>query len=271
MKNTVIAFLAATIGALATIPAQAAETIKFGFSAEPYPPFFNKDSAGTWTGFEVDLKNAICKQLHATCVIVPITWDGLIPALNEKKIDVIWSSMSITDERRQVVDFTNKYYNTPSIMIGAKTDQTKIGIIANPDGKGGQILDGTNLHGKVLGVQTSSTQGNYVAKYFGAAVQMKEYDTLDNTLADLLAGRIDYVFADQIALDTFLRSDRGQDIALKAVLPDDTLLGEGVGGAVRKGDEALRQRLNTAIAALRQNGDYDRMAKKYFSFDVYGN
>jgi polar amino acid transport system substrate-binding protein len=270
-KNRVAAVLLGIIGLLTSIEAKADQVIKIGFTAEPYPPFTSQDASGKWVGFEVELKDAICKQLNATCVVVPITWDGLIAGLKEGKIDMIWSSMSITDERRQVVDFTDKYYDTPSIIIGPKIDHAKIGFVANPDGKGGQILNPADLKGKIVGVQTSSTQGYYAQKYFGAGVQTKEYDTLDNTIGDLVAGRTDYLMADKIALDPFLKSDRGQEMEVKATLPADAMLGEGIGAAVRKGDDALREQMNSAISEIRKNGVYNEIAKRYFDFDIFGS
>jgi polar amino acid transport system substrate-binding protein len=70
--------------------------LKFGIAAEPYPPFESKAASGEWVGWEIDLMNAVCKQLKEKCEIVEVAWDGIIPALTSKQIDVIWSSMSIT-------------------------------------------------------------------------------------------------------------------------------------------------------------------------------
>ncbi len=111
-----------------------------------------------------------------------MAWDGIIPALQEKKIDVIWSSMTITDERKEVIDFTDMYYDSATVLIGAKSDDAKIDF-GNPD----------SVKGKIFGVQTSTIHANFMQKYFGSAAEVKLYDTLDNALADLKAGRIDYV------------------------------------------------------------------------------
>ncbi|HEX3064363.1 MAG TPA: transporter substrate-binding domain-containing protein, partial [Dongiaceae bacterium] len=92
--------------ALGSFAAHAQDTVRFGVAAEPYPPFSSKDASGKWVGFEIDLMDAVCAQMNAKCSIVEVAWDGIIPALQAKKFDVIWSSMSITDERMKQIDFT---------------------------------------------------------------------------------------------------------------------------------------------------------------------
>ena len=246
--------------ALASYVARADDANKFGVAAEPYPPFSSKDAAGKWVGFEIDLMDAVCAQMQAKCQLVETAWDGIIPALQEKKIDVIWSSMSITTERKQKINFTNKYYNTPAIFIGPKSEEVKIDF-SNPD----------SVKGKIIGVQTSTIHANFVQKYFGSAATIKTYDTQDNCNADLVAGRVDLVMADSIALADFMKSDQGKDFEVKATAPKDPILRNGVGGGVRKDDQALREKLNAAIAAVRANGTYDKIAKKYFDFNVYGS
>ena len=122
MKKHVLGSLVlGAVMALASFAAHADDTIKFGVAAEPYPPFSSKDASGKWVGFEIDLMDAVCAQMKAKCELVETAWDGIIPSLQEKKIDVIWSSMSITAERKQKIDFTDKYYQTPAVIIGPKS------------------------------------------------------------------------------------------------------------------------------------------------------
>ncbi|HWT99557.1 MAG TPA: transporter substrate-binding domain-containing protein [Terriglobales bacterium] len=260
----------AGILAVGATPSRADDVIKFGVAQEPYPPFASQDSSGRWVGFEVDLMNAVCEQMKAKCQLVPIAWDGIIPALQEKKIDVIWASMSITDERKKVIDFTNKYYNSPAEIIGPKSAGIKIGIVDNPDGKGGKIANPADAKGKIIGVQTSTIHANYIQKYFGKDAEIKVYDTQDNANADLSAGRVDLVMADSVALADYLKSDQGKDMQVVVTIPDDPLLGDGVGGGIRKGDDQLKAQLNDAIKGVRDSGVYNTIAKKYFDFDIYG-
>jgi polar amino acid transport system substrate-binding protein len=260
MKKHVLGSLVmGAVMALASLAVHADDTIN-GVAAEAYPPFSSKDASGKWVGFEIDLMDAVCAQMKAKCELVETAWDGIIPSLQEKKIDVIWSSMSITAERMQKIDFTDKYYQTPAVIIGPKSEAVTIDF-SNP----------ASVKGKIFGVQTSTIHANFVQKYFGSTATVKTYDTQDNCNADLIAGRVDLVMADSIALADFLKSDQGKDFEVKATAPKDPILGNGVGGGLRKDDTALREKLNAAIAAVRADGTYDKIAKKYFDFNVYGS
>jgi polar amino acid transport system substrate-binding protein len=168
--------------------------------------------------------------------------------------------MSITDERKKTIDFSDKYYNTPTAIIGPK-DQ-KFG--ASPD----------DLKGKVLGVQVSTTHAAYAKKHFGGiAAEIKEYQTQDEANQDLAAGRLDAVQADSIALDAFLKSDQGKACCdLKGMVAADIeVLGPGVGAGIRKEDTELKDKINAGIKAIRANGKYEEISKKYFDFDIYGS
>jgi polar amino acid transport system substrate-binding protein len=257
LKTLKIAAAAVVLAASGAAFAQA-EPLKVGFSPEAYPPFYVADAAGNWTGWEVEISNAICAEAKYECEFVPIPWDGLIPALTTKKIDAIMNSLSITAERKKSIDFTDKYYNTPTAVIGAKGAT----FDATPEG----------LKDKVIGVQVSTVHAAYVKKHFTGAAEVKEYQTQDEANQDLAAGRIDATQADSIALDAFLLSDQGKACCdLKGYVAEDLeILGPGVGAGVRQDDAATRDRLNAAIKAIRDNGKYQEITKKYFTFDIFG-
>ena len=257
MKNGLkIAALALAIG-LGGVAQATAETVKLGFAAEPYPPFTSLDASGKWVGWEVEFADAVCKEAKLDCVITPVAWDGIIPALTSKKIDMIVGSMSITEERMKTIDFSDKYYDTPTGIMGPKDEK----FDATP----------ASLAGKIIGVQVSTVHADYAKKHFTEAAEIKEYQTQDEANQDLAAGRIDAVQADAIALDAFLASDAGKCCELKGNVENDTaVLGLGVGIGVRKEDTALKDKLNAAIKAIRANGTYDTFSKKYFDFDIYG-
>ena len=249
--------LAAAIG-LAAISGAAAQQVRVGFAAEPYPPFTSPDASGNWEGWEVDFMKAICAEAKLDCVVTPVAWDGIIPALTTNKIDMIIGSMSITAERQQTIDFSDKYYNSPPGIIGAKD----VKFDATPEG----------LAGKTLGVQVATIHQVYANKYFGeAGATVKEYQTQDEANNDLAAGRIDAVQADSIALTDFLKTEQGACCDMKGTVKDDPeILGLGVGVGLRKGETELKDKINAAIKAIRANGTYDTFSKKYFDFDVYG-
>jgi polar amino acid transport system substrate-binding protein len=256
-KTVKILSLALALGLCGTGVSLAA-AVKMGVAAEPYPPFSEPDASGKWVGWEIEFVEAVCAEAKIECEITPVAWDGIIPALTSGKIDAISSSMSITEERLKTIDFSNKYYNTPTGVIGPK-DAT---FEATPEG----------LTGKILGVQVSTIHQAYATAHFGGkASEIKEYQTQDEANQDLAAGRLDAVQADSITLEAFLKSDAGACCKMIGFVADDpAILGAGVGFGLRKGEEELKTKLNAAIDAVRASGKYAEISKKYFSFDPYG-
>jgi polar amino acid transport system substrate-binding protein len=254
MKKTVFA----AIAGIAFGTAAMAEPIKIGIAAEPYPPFASPDAAGNWVGWEVDFINAVCAAGEMECVITPVAWEGIIPSLTGGQIDAIMASMSITEERMQTIDFSDKYYNTPTVIVAAKGS----GLTADPAG----------MAGKIIGVQVSTIHEAYAQKYFPDAAEIKTYQTTDEGFQDLAAGRIDASQADSIAIDAFLASDVGKACceAIGAVADDPAILGLGVGVGLRKGEDALKAQFNAAIAKVIADGTYETISKPYFASSIYG-
>lgn len=255
MKKSLIALaILATMGTAAM-----AEQVKIGIAAEPYPPFSSPDASGNWVGWEIDIINAVCKAAEMDCVITPVAWEGIIPSLTGGQIDAIMASMSITDERLKTIDFSDKYYNTPTVIVATKG----AGMTPDPDG----------LAGKILGVQVSTIHEAYAQKYFaGTAAEIKTYQTQDEANQDLAAGRIDATQADSIALDAFMATDAGKACCemIGAVKDDPAILGQGVGVGLRKGEDALKARFNAAIAKVIADGTYEAISKPYFASSIYG-
>lgn len=251
--------LMATTTALITAASFAqAQEVRIGIAAEPYPPFAAPDAAGNWVGWEVEIIDPVCAAAELDCVLTPTAWDGIIPALLSERIDAIMASMSITEDRLQTIDFSDPYYNTPTVIVGQKGVEME----ATPEG----------LSGKVLGVQVSTIHQTYAQNYFEAATELRTYQTQDEANQDLAAGRIDATQADSLAMDDFLKTDAGQCCEVKgAVAQDEAILGAGVGAGVRKGDEDLRAALNRGIAAILENGTYDEITSRYFATSIYGN
>ena len=250
--------LALTLAALLLGTAAMADPIKIGIAAEPYPPFASPDAAGNWVGWEVDFINAVCKAGEMECVITPVAWEGIIPSLTGGQIDAIMASMSITEERSKTIDFSDKYYNTPTVVVTAK------GSGLTPDAAG--------MAGKIIGVQVSTIHEAYAQAHFPDAAEIKTYQTTDEGFQDLAAGRIDASQADSIAIDAFLASDAGMACceAIGAVADDPAILGAGVGVGLRKGEDALKAKFNAAIAKVLADGTYDAISKPYFASSIYG-
>ncbi|MBX9714695.1 MAG: ABC transporter substrate-binding protein [Pseudomonadaceae bacterium] len=238
--------------------ADEAKPVRIGIEAA-YPPFAMKTPEGAITGFDYDIGNALCAEMQVKCVWIEQEFDGLIPALKVRKFDAVLSSLNITPERLKSVDFTNKYYATPARLA------MKTGTVLNDP-----LVD---LKGKKVGVQRASIYDRYATEvYAPAGIEVVRYSSQNEIFLDLTAGRVDATLADVVNIDDgFLKTDAGKGFAL--VGPDYTeakYFGDGVGIAVRKGDKAMAERFNKAIAAIRANGKYQEVQNKYFQFNVYG-
>ncbi len=223
-----------------------------------YPPFSEVGPDGQLKGFDIDIANAICAELKAECTLVPQDWDGIIPALLARKYDAIIASMSITEERKKKVAFTEKYYNTPAKFVRKKGS----GIEITKDG----------MKGKSVGVQRATTHDNFITAEFGDTVKIKRYATQDEAYLDAVAGRLDLLLADSVAMDDgFLKTDAGKDFEFVGPgYHDPKYFGEGAGIAIRKKDKELVELFNKAIQAILASGKYKAINDKYFEFDVYG-
>ncbi|HHZ07160.1 MAG TPA: ABC transporter substrate-binding protein [Rhizobiales bacterium] len=231
-------------------------TLKIGTEGA-YPPFNNLTSDGKLVGFDIDIANALCEEMKAKCEFVTQDWDGIIPALQAGKFDAIIASMSITAERKEKVDFTDKYYNTPPAIAAPK--DTDIKGVTKED-----------LAGKTIGVQGSTTHFNYAEKTYTDS-EVKAYPTAQEYQLDLANGRLDAVNDDISVLEEWLASPEGACCKIVGTItPDPEIHGPGAGIAVRKGETALVEKFNAAIKAIRANGKYKEINDKYFTFDVYG-
>ena len=257
MKNFVAKSCVVLLSCAVSIGIAIASPVKIGVAAEPSPPFFSPDSTGKWSGWEIDFIEAVCAQEKLQCEIVPVSWDGLIPALTTGKIDLIVASMFITKDRKKIIDFSDKYYESPPAIVGQKD----------------QKFDATTagLSGKVIGVQVSTKHGVYAKKHFTKS-EVKEYQTVDERNQDLSSGRIDAALDNLFLLQDYLKTDSGKACCeiKSGFIPDPDVYGEGVGAGMRKGDTDLKNKINDGIKTLRANGKYAEITKKYFSFDIYG-
>mgnify|MGYP000953552777 FL=1 len=230
-----------------------------------FPPFNITAADGSLQGFDIDIGNALCEEMKAKCTWVKQDWDGMIPALVSRKFDAILASMSITEERKAKVDFTQKYYASPLALIAKK------GSPLQPDLQ--------SLTGKKVGVQRGTVADNYATRYWdGKGPEIVRYAKQDEAYLDLRSGRMDAAFSDYLeAWGGFLTKPEGEgyDVAGERLFGKNAeekgVIGEGIGIAVRKRDKELTEKLDRAIAAIRANGKYDAIQKKYFPMDIYGN
>ena len=223
-----------------------------------YEPFTFKTADGKPTGFDVDIANALCEEIKRKCVFVEQGWDSMIPGLMARKYDAIISSMSITEERLKQVDFSDKYYSTPSRILLKKDIN-----FTNP----------ASIKGKKIGVLKASTQEKYaLGELKTAGVEVISYDAQDQVYLDIKAGRLDGSVADVLEVQGgFLNKPGAEGYQLVGpALFNPKYFGTGIGVALRKGQGPLKEQINAAIKTIRTNGKYKSINDKYFKFDVYG-
>jgi arginine/ornithine transport system substrate-binding protein len=223
-----------------------------------YKPFTYKTPDGQVAGFDADIARALCAQMKAQCSFVDSNWDGIIPGLNARKFDAIISSMSITEDRKKAVLFTDKYYSTPTRIVAP------IGSISGTP---------ESLKGKRVGALRASIQEAYAkAVLAGAGAEVVSYDTQEQVFLDLKSHRLDAMVSDQVqAEEGFIKTPDGAGFGLVGPeLNDPKYFGTGVGIAVRKSDTDLRDQFNAALKAIRADGTYKKINDKYFTFDIYG-
>jgi polar amino acid transport system substrate-binding protein len=231
--------------------AQAADKLKLGTEGA-YPPFNFIDEKGELRGFDVEIGQALCVAMKTECEFVTQDWDGIIPALLAKKFDAIVASMSITEERKQSVAFTERYYSNLIRFVAKK----------------GQTLDTSleGLKGKIIGAQRATVAASYLEDKLSSSATIKLYDTQENANLDLANGRLDVMFADGLVMFEWLKSKDGEGFQFYG---EGMSLDEGIAIAVRKEDEALRTRLSEAITAIRADGTYAKINSEYFPFSIY--
>lgn len=208
-----------------------------------YPPMEFHDEKGEIVGFDIDLGKAIAKELGVKAVFVDTAWDGIFPALDAKKFDIIMSSTSITEERLKTKAMSDPYYVT-SQAIAVKKGNTSI--------KGPE-----DLVGKVVAVQIGTTGDLAVSEIEG--VEIKRFDTIDKAYMEVMNGRADAVVND--LSEVSYRMKILSDMEIVATFREGE---EKYGVTLRKEDTDLLEAINQALKKLKESGEYDEIYKKWF-------
>ncbi|BDH45065.1 amino acid ABC transporter substrate-binding protein [Salmonella enterica subsp. enterica serovar Choleraesuis] len=257
MKKQICA-LTLLFGMAAPAFAALPQAIRIGTDAT-YAPFSSKDASGQFVGFDIDLGNEMCKRIAVKCSWTGSDFDALIPSLKAKKIDAIISSLSITAKREQEIAFSDKLYAADPRLIAPK----------------GSPIQPTleSLKGKHVGVLQGSTQEAFAnAEWRTKGVDVVAYQNQDLIYSDLASGRLDAAFQDEVAAsEGFLKQPAGKAFAFAGpAVKNKQYFGDGTGIGLRKQDSELKAAFDKALADIRKDGTYDKMAKKYFDFNVYG-
>lgn len=228
----------------------AAEKLRIGTEGA-YPPFNLIDASGQVVGFDLDIAHALCAKMGAECSVVTSDWDGIIPALNAGKFDFLIASMSVTEERKRAVDFTEPYYTNKLQFVAPKASDFQ--------------TDEASLKNKVIGAQRATIAGTWLEDNLDGVVRINLYDTQENAYLDLASGRVDGILADMFVQWEWLNSEAGQAFEFKG---DPVFEDDQIAIAVRKGSDDLRERLDQALEEIIADGTYDQINAKYFPFSI---
>ena len=238
MKKTLLT--AILLGASVAASAQ-----ELTFAMEPsYPPFETTNEKGEIIGFDVDVANAICKEIQATCKFKGEAFDALIPNLKAKRFDASISAIDITDARAKQVLFSDAYYDSTASYVTLKGKAT---------------LESA----KNIGVQNGTTFQQYTVAET-KQYTTKAYASLQSAILDLKSGRIDMIFGDTAVLaDMISREPEMQFVGEKVA--NKKYFGNGLGIAMHKSNKELAEQLNKGLAAIKANGEYQKIYDKWMT------
>jgi arginine transport system substrate-binding protein len=251
-KMKIIKTLALAMLLIVTNTLFAAPISQIRFATEAtYPPFEYIDESGQIKGFDIDIANALCQQMKAQCTFSNQSFNSLIPSLQLGKFDALISALGVTAEREKQVSFTNSYYEPSGSFVALSSKKYML----------------ADLAGKTIGVQQSSTFEKYIQDKYAGKVSIKSYASIQDAFLDLISGRVDIVLADTpIALAWLKQNDNSKQYGIvDKPIVDHQYFGSGYGIAVNKNATDLLNALNKALAAIKANGTYDKIVKKYFA------
>nr|WP_295834614.1 lysine/arginine/ornithine ABC transporter substrate-binding protein [uncultured Azospirillum sp.] len=240
-----------------------------------YPPWNATDTSGKLTGFEVDLGNDLCKRMKVTCEFVAQDWDGIIPALQQGKYDAIMSAMTITDERKKVIDFSIPYGTEPSVFAvmadSPLAKSLKLGddrVDLNDQAKAKPVLEklADALKGKAVGVQVSTIQADFMDKHL-PKVTMRTYDKIDNAGIDLSSGRVDAMLGDRSVVEAVVKATPDKMVIVGPNFIGG-VIGEGMGVGLRKDTADLKAMFDKAIAEALKDGTVKKLSTQHFGYDI---
>jgi octopine/nopaline transport system substrate-binding protein len=275
VKNIILTIFAFSMLSLTTIAN--AKTIRIGTEGA-YPPWNNLNAAGELEGAEIDFGNEACKRMGVDCEWITQDWDGIIPALLNGKYDIIIAGMSITEERKEKVNFTNGYMTDGArfaVLKGSGLENLEVAgmdkVNLNDAGGKEQAAIGqliAAMNGKTVCVQSATIHQNFLDKHMAGAVEVKLYSDVDTTNLDLIAGRCDAILADVGSTIDYMASDVGTNVAFTGPTFSGGVFGDGVGGAVKKEDFFILDMWNKVIAEMLADGSLSDITKEHFGRDI---
>ncbi|MDE0309113.1 MAG: transporter substrate-binding domain-containing protein [Acidiferrobacterales bacterium] len=239
--------------ALSLVPLQAtsAQEGSVRVGVDPgYPPFSGVGESGDLKGFDIDIAQTLCDTMNVVCKFVKVEWKGLIPQLRAGTIDAIVSSMSITEERREKVAFTERYYSNVVRFVAHKNSTF------NPN----------EPAGRTIGVAPATVSSMWLEKNVASIATIRYFTEQGSIYEALKSGEIDAIFGDGLGYWHWLQGPDGADFDFTG---DGYRIDEGIGIAVRKDDRELLDKLNQAIRTILDDGTYEKINDRYFPFSIY--
>ncbi|MDP4144587.1 MAG: ABC transporter substrate-binding protein [Bacillota bacterium] len=215
---------------------------------DSFPPMEFRDENNNLVGFDVDLANEIGKKLGVKIKWVPTDWNGILLSLNSKKFDIVLSSLSITDERKKQITFSDSYFDINQV-IAVKNGNTS-------------IKSSADLKGKAVGCQLGTTGDDAASKLTGLK-ELKKYDKATEAFHDLTIGRLDAVIIDSPVAGYYSKKGGGFSVL------DEKLTKEPIGIGFRQGNTDLQQAVQKAIDELKKDGTLSKLSVKWFGVDEY--
>lgn len=241
-----------------------------------YPPWNYTSADGSLTGYEIELTQVLCERIKVKCNLIAQEWNGIIPGLTVGKYDAIIASMGVTDERKKVVAFSKPYAKAPNgfLTAGDNTlkdlpDAGKSFDLANSPKESEAAIEAlkAKLAGKVIGVQTGSTAATFAGQAF-QGLDIREYPSFEQLGLELTAGRIDLAVANVTAFKAVIDANPAALVFTGPTFAGG-VLGLGTTNiALRPGDNALREAVDTAITAVNKDGTNKALTEKWFGVDV---
>lgn len=245
-----------------------------------YPPWNYTDGSGRLIGFEVDLARDLCRRMDVVCELVAKDWKDLFAGLEAGEYDAIMDGMPITAARREVLQFSDSYAQTPAVFATLKKS-----LLANPAnlGKRRDRLDLDHLGAgeqtalddlraafasKTVGVEVASPSASFLQAAMADTLEIRKYTTLEGLDLDLEAGRIDLALASMSHWRLLLATEAGKDFTLIGPSLTGGPFGPGVAVGLRNADEDLALQFNRAIAAAKADGAIARLAQQWFGYDA---
>ena len=235
MNRLILATAGLALTAGAALADAHSMTVRMGTEGA-YPPYNFLNDAGEVDGFERELGDELCARAELTCEWVTNEWDSIIPNLVSGNYDTIIAGMSITDERDEIIDFTQEYTPPdPSSYLALSAD--------------------TEVEGGVIAAQTGTIQASFIADQGWTVV---EFATPEETIAAVRAGEADAVLADKSFL---VGAMEGSDDLV--MLEREEMIGGGVGMGLRESDEELRMAFDAAITSMKEDGSLNALIEKW--------